>query len=70
MTSCVIWSLAMRRGRGDRRLAVLESMVAWIGENRVSLEARGLFVAVAPPRADRSKQAVSLSVDSGTGSVS
>ena len=45
--------------------AVLESMMTWIDENRVSLEARGLSVAVDPPHADRSKQAVSLSVDSG-----
>lgn len=45
--------------------AVLDSMTTWIDENRVSLEARGLSVAVDSPRADRSKQAVSLSVDSG-----
>lgn len=45
--------------------AVIESMMTWIGENRASLEARGLSVAVDPPRGGRSKQSVSLSVDSG-----
>jgi hypothetical protein len=44
---------------------VLESMMTWISKNRGLLAARGLSVAVDAPPADRSKQAVSLSVDSG-----
>jgi hypothetical protein len=44
---------------------VLRSMMAWIARNQGSLMARGLLVVVAPPRAGRPKQAVSLSVDSG-----
>ena len=43
--------------------AVVDEMMAWIDRNRESLIARGLTVAVDPPRAGRSKTAVSLSVD-------
>jgi hypothetical protein len=41
----------------------VDEMMAWIERNQESLVARGLSVAVDPPRADRSKTAVSLSVD-------
>lgn len=43
--------------------AVVDEMMAWLDRNRESLIARGLTVAVDPPRAGRSKTAVSLSVD-------
>jgi hypothetical protein len=43
--------------------ALVDEMMAWIGRNRDSLIARGLAVAVDPPRAGRSKKGVSLSID-------
>ncbi len=45
--------------------AAVDEMLAWIDRNRDGLVARGLTVAVEPPRSERAKTAVSLSVDAG-----